>query len=94
MDDNKKLFTLYNELKVLELRAYPNPFSDITRIEFPNPNMSGHRLSVFNLSGRLVREIGGINGSEVFLERENLDPGYYVFELRGEKLYRGKFVIR
>jgi hypothetical protein len=31
---------------------------------------------------------------EVFLERENLDPGYYVFELRGENVYRGKFVIR
>ncbi len=94
MDDNKKLFTNDNELKVLELRAYPNPFSDKSRIEFPNPKMSEHRLRVFNLSGKLVREIGGITGVEVFLERENLDPGYYVFELRGENVYRGKFVIR
>jgi hypothetical protein len=36
----------------------------------------------------------GIRDSEVYLKRENLDPGYYIFELKGEKHYMGKFIIR
>ena len=95
MDDNKKLLTFMGTLEAaLEIRAYPNPFTDVTRIEFSNPNQTEHQLRVYNLSGKLVREIGGIMNGEVFLRRENLDPGYYVFELKGEKFYRGKFVIR
>ena len=95
MDDNKLLFTSAADLKAaLEIQAYPNPFTDITRIEFPNPQRKEHHLRVFNLSGKLVREVRGIMDAEVFLRRENLDPGYYVFELTGENYYRGKFVIR
>ncbi|MFC2112778.1 T9SS type A sorting domain-containing protein [Bacteroidota bacterium] len=98
MDNNKKLLEedpgYTGKLAAFELRAYPNPFSDVTRIEFPNPGNKAHHLSVYNLSGKLVREISGITGQEIYFERKNLDAGYYVFELRGEKLFRGKFVIR
>ncbi|MFC2115902.1 T9SS type A sorting domain-containing protein [Bacteroidota bacterium] len=95
MDDNKLQLPSIVKLRAsLEIRAYPNPFSEYTRIEFSNPRRTEHNLRVYDLSGKLVREIEGIYGEEVFLKRENLDPGYYVFELKGEKFYRGKVVIR
>ncbi len=95
MDDNKKLFSSLQEPRaVTEIVAYPNPFTEMTRIEFSNPEGKAYLLRVFNLSGKIVREVGDINSGEVFLKRENLDPGYYVFELKGEKPYRGKFVVR
>jgi len=95
MDNNKKHLTAISVLNsITEIRAYPNPFSEITRIEFSNPDRTEHQLRVFNLSGKLVREIDGIRNSEVFLKRENLDPGYYIFELKGEKHYMGKFMVR
>jgi hypothetical protein len=95
LDDNKKLLTFYANLSSsAEICAYPNPFSDRARIEFPNPDGKEYQLRVFNLSGQLVREVRGITGTEVYFRRGNLDPGYYVFELDGVGSYRGKFVIR
>jgi len=95
MDDNKKVFSHIGNLNAaIEIRSYPNPFSELTRIEYPDPNGMEYQLRIYNLSGKMVREIIGITGGEVFFERENLAAGYYVFELKGEKQYRGKFVIR
>ena len=51
-------------------------------------------MKVYNLSGTLVRMQVGISGDELFFHRENLQAGYYVFELEGLNLYRGKFIIR
>ena len=94
MDDNKKLLGFGKLNAALEIRSYPNPFSEFTRIEYPDPFGVEHTLRVYNLSGQLVREISGITGGEVFFHREDMKAGYYVFELEGKKLYRGKFVIR
>ena len=95
MDNNKKLLSGIASLNsAIEIGAYPNPFSDVTRIEFSNPEGTEHQLRIFNLSGKLVREIDGIRDSEVFVNRENLDPGYYIFELKGEKHYMWKFMVR
>ena len=46
------------------------------------------------------KQIGGthyrkmkIQPSKFVIERENLPPGYYSIELRGDEVYRGKLVI-
>ena len=74
--------------------AYPNPFSDRTKIEFPNPDRRAYELSVYNMSGQKVREIRQIRDNQVILSRANLRNGFYVFELKGDKMYRGRFVVR
>ena len=95
LDDNRKLITHLSGLgSILEVQAYPNPFMDMTKIEFPNPGRSEYQLTVYNLGGKKVREIGQIRDSEIILTREDLKTGFYVFELRGEKTYRGKFVVK
>jgi hypothetical protein len=66
----------------------------MTKIEFSNPGQSEYQLAVYNLEGKKVREIRHITDSEVILTREDMKTGFYVFELRGENTYRGKFVVR
>ncbi len=95
LDDNRKLIThLSDPGSILEVQAYPNPFVEMTRIEFSNPHQTEYLLVVYDLGGKKVRDIGQITGSGIILRREGLSTGFYVFELRGEKSYRGKFVIR
>ncbi len=95
LDDNRKLLThITDPGSVIGVQAYPNPFADRTRIVFPNPARTVYRLAVYNINGKKVREIRKIRDSEVFLERDGLDTGFYLFELKGEKTFRGKFVIR
>lgn len=94
LDDNRKLIThLSNPGSILEVRAYPNPFSEMCKIEFSNPDRNEYRLAVYDMGGKKVREITNIRDSEIFLMREDLKTGFYLFELRGGNTYRGKFVI-
>jgi hypothetical protein len=75
------------------LTIYPNPFSDRTRIEFPNPGNLSYRMIITDLAGKVVRASGQITGSEIVLERRGLQPGIYIMELQGNKIYRGKLLI-
>jgi hypothetical protein len=95
LDDNRKLITHLSDMgSTLEVKAYPNPFSEMCKIEFSNPGQEEYQLSVYNMSGKKVREITNIRDSEIILIREDMKTGFYLFELRGEKTYRGKFVIK
>ena len=44
-------------------------------------------------SGRTCRIENNINSAEFLLEKGDLKEGIYFLELKGEKLYRGKFVV-
>jgi hypothetical protein len=77
-----------------EIRSYPNPFSYWTQIDFENPVKYPYELRVTDMSGKLVRMVGDIRDNKVIFLRENLPQGFYLFELKGDRLYRGKFVIR
>jgi hypothetical protein len=78
----------------VKVQAYPNPFSEMTRIGFPNPDRHEYELAVYNMCGQKVKEIRQIRDDKIILTRDNLKAGLYVFELKGENTYRGKFVVR
>lgn len=73
---------------------FPNPFSDKTLIKFPNPDQDTYKLTITDLSGKVVKVIDGIRDSKIELNRENLSQGYYILELHGKKLYRSEILIR
>ena len=83
-----------NEHKIENPSIYPNPFSNKTTIEFSNPDHSKYKLSVFNITGNKVFEMDNITTDKIEFEKGNLVPGLYILEIKGEKVFRGKIVIK
>jgi len=75
------------------LDIYPNPMTEHASIRFNNPDHSEYTLVIRDFSGKLVKEIGSIRGEEIQLTREGMVKGYYILELSGNKLFRGKLVV-
>ncbi|MCD4747710.1 MAG: T9SS type A sorting domain-containing protein [Bacteroidales bacterium] len=84
---------VYNRLDN-RIYIYPNPFSTKTTIKFTNPNHSNYKLSVFNISGNKVFEMDNIKSDKIVFEKGNLPKGIYLIELKGEKVFWGKMIIK
>lgn len=76
------------------LTIQPNPMTRSAKLVFGNPGNGSYRLSVYDLSGKLVRRQDHLRGKEFEFYRNNLPGGLYLIELVGEELYRGKILIR
>jgi hypothetical protein len=76
-----------------KILVYPNPFTETSKLEFPNPSEKAFYLLVYDLTGKLVRTEGPVKGGEFTLERKNLEKGCYLIEIRGENIFRGRIVI-
>ncbi|KPK86543.1 MAG: hypothetical protein AMS27_04805 [Bacteroides sp. SM23_62_1] len=94
MEDNRMMGTGQYELNNEQnLTIFPNPFSERTTIRFPDAGDTRYTLRIMDLTGKVIRtrEIKG--QSEFILEREELESGYYLIELRGNKIFRAKMII-
>ncbi|HMQ70004.1 MAG TPA: T9SS type A sorting domain-containing protein [Ignavibacteria bacterium] len=82
-DMNKQGIT--NNAEIPVLKNYPNPFNPATKIDFNIPADGFVRLSVFDISGRLVKEL--INGYQtkgdyqIGFNGSNLSSGVYLYKL-------------
>jgi len=76
------------------VRMIPNPFSTQTKLYFPNPEKLVYSLSIRDLNGKLLRQKESISGSEITIERSNLAPGIYFFQLSGKQNFSGRMVIQ
>ncbi|MBC8486942.1 MAG: T9SS type A sorting domain-containing protein [Bacteroidetes bacterium] len=77
-----------------EICIFPNPFSEKTTIKFTNPNHSDYKLSVFCISGNKVFEQDNIKSDKIEFKRGKLPKGVYLIELKGEKVFRSKIVVK
>ena len=75
------------------LLVQPNPFSNTTVLSFNNPEGYSYTIYITDLSGKLCLFKENITTSEYILEKEDLEKGLYLIELRGPKVYRGKIII-
>ena len=57
----------------------------------PNPAQDKYRLTITDISGKVTRIIDNVTNSMIELERDNLSRGFYLIELRGDKIYQGKY---
>ena len=73
---------------------YPNPLVVDSRVEFPNKKNSPYRLVVIDASGRVVRIIENITNNNITINREQLKPGIHIINLEGEKIYKGKLLVK
>ncbi|WP_372755093.1 PKD domain-containing protein [Labilibaculum sp.] len=77
-----------------ELKIYPNPMVYKSNVSFPNQTNQQYRLVVIDASGRVVRIIENITGNNVIINREQLKPGIHIINLSGEKIYKGKLLVK
>ena len=65
---------------------YPNPFNALTRINYTLPNKSAVKLSVFDISGRvvktLVNQVQNTGLYSVSLDASDLTSGIYIYKLK------------
>ena len=69
-------------------------YYDDNNISFHNTTGESYRLVLTDLSGKVVRMRENVTTETFILKREGLEKGMYVIELRGDKTYRGKLVIK
>ena len=76
------------------MNIYPNPFSEKATIDFDDTDLSGYRLSVYNISGIKVLEMKDIRSDKIEMEKGDFPAGIYIIELKGAKVYRNKIIIK
>ena len=81
------------KMKINQLKIYPNPFNDKTIIEFNNPKHEKYDMVIRDLAGKIVETIYSITNEKIEITSDKFVEGYYIIELRGEKLYRGKLMV-
>jgi hypothetical protein len=90
----------YNSLKEKSsvkpgfLKVYPNPCIDKAIISWDNPDGESYNLSVYDLRGKLLREIKNITESEFEFRLENMKPGIFILKLGGERSFVGRLVVQ
>lgn len=79
--------------KKSDILMYPNPMSSFVTVEIPNPLNENFRLTLTDLSGKIVQQMDNITDDLVQIERGNLEKGLYIIQLDGPVIYRDKIVI-
>lgn len=72
--------------------AVPNPMYDRTELILEEIDNSIHQLNIFSIDGKLIRSQKVEASQRIYIEREDLKSGMYLYELIGDKIYGGKFV--
>ncbi|SNS83985.1 Por secretion system C-terminal sorting domain-containing protein [Ekhidna lutea] len=83
-----------SESDLHKIEVYPNPFIDELSIRTA-VNLKNASLKLYQLDGRLVYQMEGINGNFLQLNIKRLPQGTYIYELKDEDYYySGKVVSR
>lgn len=75
------------------LKVYPNPVSEVARIEFDNPANKEYTFRVMDITGKVLREQNNITGTELEFRREDLPLGIYIIQLVGDISITNRIVI-
>ena len=99
--DESGNFTIENITGIIQrdrksgISVYPNPMNDHTTISFPEYQDKNINFVMYNATGITVRNIENIADAKLYLERENLLPGIYFFQLLADNktLVTGKLIV-
>ena len=76
------------------VKAYPNPFTSSTTIDFSNPSNERYILSLYDFAGNRLRYNENVTGERIQLSREDLPKGTYLLELSSaSNIYEGRLMI-
>jgi len=75
------------------ITAYPNPFTDLLRIESAQQFDKQSTVKLFDLSGRLVKEVPSANQNNIEISTSDLSSGVYILEIyTGKTVAKQKFI--
>lgn len=66
------------------IKIYPNPVTDKMEIEFLNPQNLVSSIAIYNIQGKIVKKIEGINSDRFLVNREGLHSGTYFLIIQNE----------
>jgi hypothetical protein len=76
-----------------QMIIYPNPMDNHATIRFSNPEHSEYRLTIRDISGRIILIQDNITEETIQISRNDLGAGYFFVELKGEKVFKGSMVV-
>ncbi len=82
------------ETPSLQSFNYPNPFGYKTTILFPNPQNEPYTLNLYDSQGHLIKKFGCITDDKFNINRGNLLPGIYYYQIKGKQVFQGKMVVQ
>ena len=76
-----------------QVKVFPNPMQDFSVIDFGN--LKPDNYLIFDLSGRLIKDVNIISDFIQIIYRDNMPEGLYIIELKKNKesLYKGKLML-
>lgn len=79
-----------------EYELFPNPFDQQALLRFKNKPLDQATLILYDINGRKVRTIQKTWSQQIHINKEDLEPGIYFFQLlrMGETLSTGKMIIK
>ena len=85
---------IYEEAVVV--KVFPNPFKHSTRLEVDGKEYETLKLSVFDVTGRLVAEEKSVLTNTIQLQNNNLQAGIYFYRLEGDNqlINTGKLIAQ
>lgn len=75
------------------VRVYPNPSNGSTFIEVENPNGYNLRMSVLDITGKVVRDNILLNSGRKEINTSNFAPGLYFLNVTNEKSERSVYKL-
>lgn len=88
--------TIVHKVAIETAKIFPNPFDHEATLKISNEvKIENAQLKLFDIIGKEVRSVGGINSNEIKIERGNLNPGVYFYQLKnGQRLLTsGKMIV-
>lgn len=78
------------------VKAYPNPFDQMTTIEVEGEEYETLELIVTDIAGRVVKNQEVYNNNKIQVYRNNLVQGIYIYQLKGDRnlICTGKLIVK
>jgi hypothetical protein len=76
-----------------QVTLFPNPFDQMTTLQFEMLAREKYSLELLDLQGRVVRDYGQLHSNRVEILRGDLSTGMYYYRLTGKTTQVGKLVV-
>ncbi len=76
------------------VQVFPNPVVNVSTVIFDNNENSKYDFNVYDLTGRVVQSKVNIYSNKVYFDKTGLPSGIYLLELKGNKRFVKKVVVK